>query len=287
MTVACAVAGCGVAAPQPFTTTPLDESSRVLTSAHFKLVSTVPEVDGDRDMIRTLEAAVPHYAEVTGLGLPSGRLSGFVFPTRSQMQAFTRKRLGPDAPELWIGRGGYTAGDWFAVQALLPRDALVTLAHEGFHVYCNAKMKSRLPVVIEEGAAAMFESISVSDRGVSIDTSANPQRQRILARVVAQDQLLTLADLLKLDAAQATRQTVADVERFYAQAWALAMFLRTTNGPGGPALRQLFADAARGTLSPTQKSRDSLALIEVYTGLPTEQLERDYAQYLRRLAATE
>jgi len=274
------------------------EAGCKVVSPHYVIYSTISDrqilvrfgqlMEGANDAYRSLATDVP----------ASDRpMECYLFDRRSQWAAFTREHTGEDAAiYLRVNRGGYTVGDWFVAYWIGDTATFSVAAHEGWHQYVARHLKGRLPPFLEEGMACLFEEVRWEQELPRWDLSKNGPRLESLRAAVNGDCMYPLAQLVRMHAGQVVGKTSSRIEAFYAQSWAFARFLY--DGEGGryrPALRRMFADAARGALfddsfqqmshGPLWDPSTARPMIEHYLGTSLPSIEQGYASYVRRLLA--
>ena len=269
-----------------------------VVSPHYVIYSTI----SDRQVLvqfgQLMEGAMDAYQSLASDVPPSARpLECYLFETRGQWAAFTRQHTGEDAAiYLRVNRGGYTVGDWFVAYWIGDTATFSVAAHEGWHQFVARHFRGRLPPFLEEGMACLFEEVQWENGLPRWDLSKNEPRLEALRAAADGDFMYPLAQLVRMHAGQVVGKPSSRIEAFYAQSWAFARFLN--DGDGGrhrPALRRMFADAARGALyddSFQQLSRGPLwnpstarPMLEHYLGMELPAIEQAYANYVRYLLA--
>lgn len=186
-----------------------------------------------------------HAAANSGISHSPGdtRLIVYLFDTRDQWALFTRGMF-PDRADtyLHIHAGGYT--DYPTATAVafdLQRErTLSLLAHEGMHQYMARFLPEHTPAWINEGLATQWESFELAGPVPTFTPRRNYQRLSALREVLAtRDAAIPLARLLAMDAGQALTSRAQPTRAFYAQVWALVLFLR--EGPCPMEYREGFS----------------------------------------------
>jgi hypothetical protein len=314
-------------------------AGRVITTPHYRihLTQTDPAFLGRVPVF--LEAALAHYRTIaTGPDHPlpapnSARdhaepMSTFIFRTRAEWERFTRQMLGGGgggggdaaAPFLRIQRGGYA---WAGTAVLFDldgpspsaarsrgtRDTMAIAAHEGWHQYTQRTFKQPLPTWLEEGLATLCEGHRWigGPQVVEFRPHDNPERRTQLARVIAAGRFKSIEHLVLDTPADLAAEVHDDAIDYYAQVWALALFLRSDpTGRHAADLRACIEDASAGRMAAriveilgptraealagrsTSASRlRGLAVLEAYFntvsgGLP--ELDRAYRAFAAELA---
>jgi hypothetical protein len=226
-----------------------DAPGSVLSSAKYRVYTTLPEGPRRDGLPQVLEGAYAQYQQLGPVATPDDRpLHCFVFAQRAEWEEFTARKTGEDAPMyLKIPKGGYTIGDWFVAYSDSDEGYFSAAAHEGWHQYAARHFKGKLPPFLEEGVACLFENVQMVRGLPRWNTSVNPIRSQALTVAAKANRLWTLDELLRLDAGDVV-EPPAERDAFYAQSWAFARFLlEAEGGRYRPMFRQLLADAAAGT----------------------------------------
>jgi hypothetical protein len=225
----------------------------VLATPHYRIHTTI---DDERILQRLpvfLERALAHYTSaLADLPLPTEPLDTYLFRTRSQWQLKTQQLL-PDQADLFsnLGRGGFTTRgtsvlyyiDWYGYT----RDTFAIAAHEGWHQYTQNTFKHQLPIWLEEGVATYMEGYRTIDGEAVFQPSANRERRDALRGAVRSGQLISLDELLSRTPQAFLDSGKSKLLRYYAQVWALTLFLAEgEDGRYRAALSQLLKDAANG-----------------------------------------
>lgn len=230
------------------------EGERLATRS-FRISTTTQEGSSLRRLLPVFyETALAHYTSaLTPLPEPPQPLETFLFATRAQWVAFTRRLLGRDAGTyLAIERGGYTV-DARAVLFDLGRfDTLTLAAHEGWHQYTQATFRSQLPVWLEEGLATYMEGHRWN-RGADrpeFNAWRNFERFGALREAVRREELIDLGALLEgMPQTFLRKDGQSALLTYYAQVWALTHFLAEgENGRYRAALDELLRDAVAGRI---------------------------------------
>jgi hypothetical protein len=280
-----------------------DESVKVVRSEHYEIYSTIqdrPEMLSK--LAQLMEGAFVEYRTLAPMVTPTDhRMRCYMFGTRNQWMDFTRQHTGLDSNiYLQISRGGYTIHDWYVAYFIGDVATYSVAAHEGWHQFVARHFKARLPPFLEEGLACMFEGVEWSEDGSlpRFNLSLNPDRALSLRRVVDAGELFPLSKLITLHAGNIVGLPGIRIEAFYSQNWAFARYLWDgDNGKNRPALEQLLADTAAGTIyDPTGSLRlpylgwnptGVRPLIEHYLNADLPTIEADYLQFVHKVAYDE
>ena len=272
---------------------------RILKTPSYKIHTTIEDDEVVLDLAQLMEGALGQYRTI----VPAVRLSAeplecYLFQDRPEWAIFTRSRTGADAAVyLQINRGGYTVRDWYVAYFIGDRQTYSVAAHEGWHQFVARHFKTRPPPFLEEGLACLFEEVQWRGKLPAWDLGHNNGRRSGLRNAVDADLILPLERLVAMHAGMVVDRPAREVEAFYAQNWGFARFLWDAEGGRyRPALQQLLADAAAGTLHADADRRRSAAsadawnprsvkpMLEHYLGMPLADIEAAYVRYLRRIA---
>ena len=270
-----------------------------LISPHYLIYSTVPDRQSLERVGQVMEGALGVYRSIAPQVPPSERpMECYIFATRQQWAAFTKKQTGDDAAiYLRVNRGGYTVGDWYVAYWIGSAGTFSVAAHEGWHQYVARHLVGRLPPFLEEGLACMFEQVQWEGDLPRWDLTQNAARLSGLRAALDADRLQPLSALVEMHAGQVVGQPSERIEAFYAQSWAFARFLYDGHsGRYRPALQRMLADAARGTLhgdtsrqlgrAATWDPHTARPMLEHYLGVNLAELDGQYQRYIRSLAGT-
>jgi hypothetical protein len=271
-----------------------------LLSEHFDLrLTTRDEVL--RDYLPTfLETAFAEYAQL----MPPARnrderLVVYLFETRPEWERFTRTFAPAQAHTyLHIHSGGYT--DYATATAVafdLGRDrSLSLLAHEGMHQYLARYFPVPVPSWLNEGLACQFEAFDIH-RGRPVFTPRKNlfRLQALRDALGAGGGLIPPGDLLRMDAGEAVRQTIASPRVFYAQLWSMIYYLRQPGTPYSAGFRNLLADAGtprlgiavkgyRAATSDSDGLSDAEVVFRHYVTADLEAFMADYRAFAEQLA---
>ena len=289
----------GPLAPAPMTVEPWQfegQAGQKLITAHYIIHSTITDQQIVGGVAQVLEGALAQYRQLAPDVPPDDKpLECFLFANRQQWARFTSRNTGEDAMVyLQINRGGYTVGDWFVAYFLGDVGTYSVAAHEGFHQYLGRHLQQRIPPFLEEGLACMFEDVTWDGNLPRWDLTVNYGRRSALHQAVIEGQLLPLADLMNTHAGLVVNQSHDKIAVFYAQCWAFARFMREAeHGRFQPALARMLEDASAGRLIGDQPPRKDKTLwnprvagpvLEAYLGIPMNEIERRYRDFVQQVA---
>jgi hypothetical protein len=279
-----------------------DQAVKVVRSEHYEIYSTIqdrPEMLSK--LAQLMEGAFGMYRTLAPTVTPTDhRMRCYMFGDRTQWMDFTRQHTGLDSNVyLQISRGGYTIHDWYVAYYIGDVATYSVAAHEGWHQFVARHFKGRLPPFLEEGLACMFEGVQWSNDNLPrFNLSMNPDRALSLRRVVDANELFPLSKLITLHAGNVVGLPGIRIEAFYSECWAFARYMWDgDNGRNRPALQQLLADTAAGTIyDPTGSLRlpylgwnpaGVRPLLEHYLGTDLPTIEADYLQFVHKVAYDE
>jgi len=234
------VAGCATApkmAPVRVETEPWQfgkVAGQKLTTDHYVIHTTLQ----DRVLIDALpsfvEGAYAQYRkELPPVREPNERMEVYLFATRGQWMAFTKRFTGSRAGLfLKIRNGGYSERGVSVIEYVANQITFPIFAHEGFHQYLYHCVNDRIPAWLNEGLAVASEGQRWGTYTVKeFDVWYNPARRNALAQALLANHLHSLRKLLETNAGEVIEGSTDSVNTYYAQVWALVLFLR--EGVGG------------------------------------------------------
>jgi hypothetical protein len=230
-----------------------------ITTPNYHLLTTAQHLPIADTLPTFLEVSLARHRRFAGTVLggpalpsPPGRMQMFLFADREEWAQFTRATIDASAhPLLAIEVGGYAAGGRAVLFALPPRYDRLTLkiaAHEGWHQYVQRSFREPLPTWTDEMIAVMAEGFTTDTQGrYRFEPLLNPERLSQLATVIERGRWRSLDDLLSGDPTQMLGTDPAHAVDYYAQLWALGVYLAVEpNAWSG--IERLLRDAARGRL---------------------------------------
>jgi hypothetical protein len=200
-----------------------------LTTAHYEIYTTVQDPVLRAALPGFVEAAFENYAQlVPPTHTPSERMRIYLFASRAQWAAFTRRFAGARAKVLLqIRNGGYSERGVSVMEYVAHQITFPLLAHEGFHQYLYYYVNANIPAWLNEGLAVCCEGQRWGTWGIDhFDPGYNPMRRNDLAEALVADKLHPLSRLLETDAGKIVAGSNQSVATYYAQLWALILFLR-------------------------------------------------------------
>lgn len=229
--------GCGATAPKQvaveygeWAPAPRIHGLRVKTD-HYEIRTTVQ----DRELIECLpvfmETSFEAYCQVIRPAMErSERLITYLFETRPEWDRFTRAFV-PERADMYlrIREGGYMDYPTATTVAYdLTRDrTLALLAHEGWHQYLAGYLPEPVVAWLDEGMACQWEAFELK-AGRPLFTSRKNlfRRNNLRDALTSADRWIPLKRLLEMNAGQAVAETGSMTRSYYAQVWALVLFLK-------------------------------------------------------------
>lgn len=229
------------------------DQGRLVRTAHYRLFLTGDDALMTAILPGFLERSLNRYTtELATLPKPTVKLDTFVMRDRKQWTSLMRRQLGPAAETyLVIARGGFTSGGRGLLWNVGLRDTLALAGHEGWHQYTQRVFRESLPPWLEESVAVYYEGFVLDPLANSGDVLrpspwANVARFDELRR--AAHRLLPLPTLLTTEP-DALLARDDDALGYYAQLWALSLFLTQTTDARRAGLATVLRDAGDGQLS--------------------------------------
>lgn len=274
-----------------------DITGRQIQTPHYVIHTTLTDDAQVQRFARVMEAAHAKYAElVPGIQFTDRKLPLFIFATYDQWACYTLGTTGDDAEAyLSVMNGGYAVKDQFVCWVSNETDAITTSVHEGFHQFVARHFRTRLPPTLEEGLACTFETVIMSDNAVTFALAKNHRRQVALRDAIAGDHLIPLETLLMIHAGDLQERDPRLREGYYAQAWALAVMLRTHPAYRDATLNML-RNAATGNTTLEIGRNDGSQMyypsrikpfIQRFIAPDWSRFEADFNHTMRQLAAKE
>jgi len=271
-----------------------------LTSPHFDVYTTSTDAELRQYLPRFLETTYRFYTALLpsdGPLDPQVRMQTYLFDNRTQWERFVKQRFPQRfATYRRIPSGGFTEGPTCVVYDIGRAETLSILAHEGFHQYVGAHCESSLPAWLNEGLAAYCESVEFRDDRPYFVPQRNTFRLDHLRDALVTGTTIPLVELLATDAGQIidTNDT-ASVNAYYAQIWALMVFIRhaqegryassfdaLARGVRDNTLR-IKAQAARVTAPRPSETSFGEAVFRAYVTDDLAAFEQTYREFLARL----
>jgi hypothetical protein len=223
-----------------------------LKTDHYQLWVTAKDPVLREHLPIFLETAFREYQELVPLPRQrTEKLTVYLFETKAQWAQFTRRFTPLEARVyLHIQEGAYMDHRTATTVAYdLGRDrTLSLLGHEGFHQYLSACFPDTPPAWLNEGLATQWEAFELKRDRPVFTQRRNFLRRNSLREALSQTEAwIPLRKLLAMHAGQAVVETGQATRSYYAQVWALALFLRQgENGAYAERLGRLLGDLGDG-----------------------------------------
>ncbi|MBN2374851.1 MAG: hypothetical protein JXD22_00520 [Sedimentisphaerales bacterium] len=259
-----------------------------------------------------LESAFKSYAKLLGCPVATEKkLLVYLFDNREQWEAFTRQWV-PEQSEIYlkITAGAYYVKGACVVYRISRTADFSVLAHEGWHQFVDELFRFRLPAWLDESLATNFEAFVRENGRIRFEPRRNGSRLFALKKAVAGGQLLSLGELLVLDAGRVVSHTPelsgegsSLIATYYAQLYALGRFLqeekygrhvlkfqKMLNGAQMGRWPLSEADAAEAVQRLRNPSRDwngrvGPLVFDYYISPSRREIEAAYRSYCYRIAA--
>lgn len=270
-----------------------DQPGTRLVTRHYEIFTTLKDDYLIGFLPGLMESAFEEYRSlVPATREPAERMKVYLFANRGQWSQFTRRFTGELARVfLQIRNGGYSERGVTVIEYVAHQTTFPIMTHEGFHQYLYHYVDPNVPAWLNEGLASYFEGQRWGAEGVrSFDPWHNPYRRNVLAEALLANRLLPLGELLETHAGRVIFRSSRTVATYYAQVWALVLFLK--EGAGGKyaaslteMLNQLGSGALRAGPSRAPDGREyspGEALFRAFISEDLETVEREYQSFLRQ-----
>lgn len=200
-----------------------------LTTEHYDIYTTLTDEVLRGALPDFVEGAYANYTQlVMPTRVPAERMRVYLFASRGQWAAFTRRFTGHRAKVfLRVQNGGYSEGGVSVIQYVSHSITFPLFAHEGWHQYLYHCADTRVPAWLNEGLAVCCEGQRWNEHGVTEwDPWFNPMRANALRRALLAGRLHALRTLLETHAGKVLQGSSEQVATYYAQVWALILFLQ-------------------------------------------------------------
>ncbi len=269
-----------------------DADGTLTRTANYRLFSTDKDPVLREHLPVFLEECLTRYTSELGrLPPPPMKLDTFLMADRRQWEGLTRQLMREHAGTyLRIQRGGFSSGGRAILFSIGRRDTFAIAAHEGWHQYTQRTFRGELPAWLEEGIGVYFEGLRFDEAAPDLPIAsplANLERFDQLAQAHGSGSLIPLREVLTATPQDLIAAGAEGTLTWYAQVWALTLYLHEHHGP---ALRALLADAAHGTLEagiatrlPRARRGTPTDAFTAYFGSPKD-CEAGYLAFVRGLA---
>ena len=220
----------------------------LITTPHYRLYTTIQNPLYQRLMARMLEACFTRFTELNPANSINHPMDCYVFADRDAWELYTKLRAGSNAPVyLQISAGGYCQEGVFAGYDIGREQTLSVLSHEAWHQFSWFTFKDRLPSWLEEGLATQNEAIVWDSTTPTFAPELNYRRFQALQAAQREVRLWKLSDLLNTHAGRVIKMPPKYIDAYYAQLWALVLFLE--HSPYRNRLADILRDAQTGELA--------------------------------------
>ncbi len=272
-----------------------DRSGHRLLTGHYDVRTTIDDPVLLDAIPQVLETAYLYYRQLIPTAEPPSQpMRVYLFARRDEWAAFTRRLAGARAATLLkVRQGGYTEGGVAVIQYVSHAVTFPLLTHEGFHQYVHDCIGRPLPAWLNEGLATLCEGQRWSSTGLrEFDPWYNPARRNALAQAFMRDELIPLDELLAMNAGHVVGGPTRRIGTYYAQVWALMLFLQESGeGRYAADFQRLLSTAGSEDLRPHARaagvrSRDGASDFGtlVFRAFITDELEaagREYEDFIR------
>lgn len=266
-----------------------------LTTEHYEIYTTLRDDVLINALPDFVEAAYDNYCTlVPPTREPEERMKVYLFATRGQWEAFTRRFTGPRATVfLKVRNGGYSEQGVSVIEYVAHQITFPLFAHEGFHQYLHCCVNEQIPSWLNEGLAVYCEGQRWGTYTLKeFDPWYNPKRRNDLAEALISNRLHRLGELLETDAGRIIEGSDKSVAAYYAQVWALMLFLREgADGRYAAGFQRLLGELGNADLPQYARAahiwsdRETFnfgeALFRNFISDDLETAEREYLAFIR------
>jgi len=272
-----------------------DAEGSKLTTEHYEIYTTLRDPVLIEALPAFVEGAYEQYTRlIPPVRAPEERMKVYLFVSRGQWAAFTRKFTGSRARVfLQVRNGGYSERGVSVIQYVTHSVTFPLFAHEGWHQYLYHCVNTKVPAWLNEGLAVICEGQRWDQHGLKeFDPWYNPLRRNDLSQALIANRLYPLRRLLETHAGEVIQGSTQGVATYYAQLWALILFLREgQQGKYAAPFNRMLADL--GTSQAEQRARTAHiwsersafnfgeALFRAYISEDLESVEQEYFAFLR------
>ncbi len=270
-----------------------------ITTDHFDLYTTIEDAQLRDYLPSFLEATYRLYAELVPAASENAeRLQTYLFSHKFEWLSFT-KRTFPERYDLYsrVQVAGYAHHNLCVVYYIRPRTyTLSVIAHEGMHQYLASRFEGRIPAWLNEGLACYCEGFDLALSTPLFKPTQNATRRNALRTILSSNALMPMGELLAANAGSVILESHGrQTQAFYAQAWALVVFLRHgSEGQYRAGFEELLAGIASGELgtraqaarlgsNAPAKTSFGEAVLRAYITDDIDRLETELHEYMVQL----
>ena len=241
-------------------------SGSLVTTAHYRVYTTLEDGWLQENMPAFLETALEHYrSSIVGFPMPSKPMETYIFGQRRQWEEFTRQLLpGEAGVYLSLGKGGYTTEGKAVLRDIGRWDTICIAAHEGWHQYGQSIFAESLPPWLDEGMATYMEGCRF-ERTQEVPVFLpwrNFERFNELRRCARVGRLYSLQEIVTLSPQSFLERGREHLLAYYAQVWVFMHFLMEgENGRYRDGVESVLQDAWHGRLGRTLVTSPQLGSI--------------------------
>lgn len=243
---------------------------RKLQSPHFELLTTQPRTVAVQTLDR-LEVIRAAFSELAGLPASSDRLTVILFSGYNEYGFYSPGHL---VKAYYIRTGSQEFDESVVVVSGFGKDVDPVLYHEFAH-YCSRESKGELPMWLEEGLAAYYESLEFDGSQLTVGKPV-PHYLKILKSKTFKP--MPFGDLFSMPREGRRDHTWDESNALYSQGWAVVHTL-ATNPRFSPKFSRFLARMRAGEAIQS-------VLSDVY-GTTIAQLRGDVDEHIRNLDRVE
>jgi hypothetical protein len=206
-----------------------DRPGRLIKTEHYEIYTTLDDPVLIESLPQAMETTYRFYRQLVPTAIePERPMPVYLFARRDEWSSFTRRFAGPRAQTLLkVRHGGYSERGVSVMEYVTHSITFPLVAHEGFHQYVHHCVKRPVPAWLNEGLAVVCEGQRWGKVGLKeFDPWHNPVRRNALAEALVRDEIIPLDELLCINAGHVVGGPSRKIGTYYAQVWALILFLR-------------------------------------------------------------
>lgn len=267
-----------------------------LDTRHYHIYTTVTEPQLISWLPQTMETAFRFYETLAPPSrTPDEPMPVYLFAQRDEFEDFTRRTFGPRAEILTkVRNGGFMENGVTVIEYVSHAATFPVMTHEGFHQYLHQYATPDIPAWLNEGLAVLCEGQIWGNDGLrGFDKWHDPTRRNQLAEALVTEKLIDLPELLRMNAGNVVGGPQRQIRTYYAQVWALILFLEDGEGGKYAADFQRLLGAlgkqnlemhARAAHISSGSRRFSFGrdLFRAFFGDDLKQIDQEYVTFMRR-----